>query len=396
MQMETLVPTRMYCYPGFPWTSLLTGDPGRTKDICVPKGSILFLRGRTALWNGIKLLGLKPGDNFLFPAYHCGSELDVLVAAGLDVGFYRVDRKCKIDLDELCRLATAKTRGLYLIHYFGFPQPLAEIVQLCKNQGWHLIEDCAQALFVRAQGMPVGTAGDVGIFSIHKFLPIPCCGTLSINNIGLRPASMRKRRPPSLYVLRQAIDLFGRDLTTLAFMNHPMTLRLRAILSKWIARTIISGSEKQGKDASWKPRAFITEWRSSDAPWLSRKLLPATLSACDIVLRRRENFDSLLRACNDRRRIHPLIEMLEEGACPLYFPVVVPENVAGFMDFCHERGVMAHSVWRRSHPKLPRELFPEAAWLREHVVALPVHQGLRLEEIEYLQALIADWEHERG
>src|SRR5215210_1380680 len=34
----------------------------------------LFARGRHALWQGIRALGLGEGDEVLVPAYHCGSE----------------------------------------------------------------------------------------------------------------------------------------------------------------------------------------------------------------------------------------------------------------------------------------------------------------------------------
>src|SRR2546423_1525524 len=81
---------------------------------------VLFThKGRGAVVLAVKALGLKPGDEILVPAYNCGAELEALAHAGLQVVLYRVDSNTQIDLDDAQRRVTAKTRALYVIHYFG-------------------------------------------------------------------------------------------------------------------------------------------------------------------------------------------------------------------------------------------------------------------------------------
>src|SRR5664280_2628578 len=106
-------------------------------------------KGRSAIRLGCELLGLTAGDGVLAPAYNCGSEVDVLLGSGLSVTLFRVDKSCSVDLQDIKRRITKKTRAIYLTHYFGFPSPATEVRKICDDYGLHLIEDCALSLFSR-------------------------------------------------------------------------------------------------------------------------------------------------------------------------------------------------------------------------------------------------------
>ena len=62
-----------------------------------------FYMARNAIWHGVDLLGLKPGDEVLLPAYHHGVEAEVLVAKGLKPRFYRVDEGARIHPEDVRR-----------------------------------------------------------------------------------------------------------------------------------------------------------------------------------------------------------------------------------------------------------------------------------------------------
>src|ERR1700674_2046259 len=75
---------------------------------------------RNALWDAVRLLGLK-GKKVLLPAYHHGVELETLLAAGVQPVFFRVDAQMRADFED----ARARSQGaaaLYVIHYAGFSQ----------------------------------------------------------------------------------------------------------------------------------------------------------------------------------------------------------------------------------------------------------------------------------
>jgi dTDP-4-amino-4,6-dideoxygalactose transaminase len=81
--------------------------------------------------------------------------------------------------------------------------------------------------------------------------------------------------------------------------------------------------------------------------------------------------------------IVPLFPRLDEGTCPLFFPVVV-EDPPTFQRKLKERRLAAKHVWAWFHPSVPWEQFPREAELKRKVFGLPVHQALREEEVERL------------
>jgi len=71
--------------PGLPYRELLR-PPAPTLPVPFDRPDVdLCLRGSTALWRGLQLFAPKPGHVILFPAYHCGIELTVVLKAGFQV-----------------------------------------------------------------------------------------------------------------------------------------------------------------------------------------------------------------------------------------------------------------------------------------------------------------------
>ena len=52
------------------------------------------------------------------------------------------------------------------------------------------------------------------------------------------------------------------------------------------------------------------------------------------------------------------------------------------------RGVNVRTYWEHLPPAVDPERFPEAAWLRDRILVLPVHQGLTNEGVEWLARLL--------
>ncbi len=70
-------------------------------------------------------------------------------------------------------------RVVYVTHYVGFAQPVAEACAIAAERGLPLFEDCALALFSRTPtGKPLGSFGDASCFCLYKTLPVPHGGLL--------------------------------------------------------------------------------------------------------------------------------------------------------------------------------------------------------------------------
>jgi dTDP-4-amino-4,6-dideoxygalactose transaminase len=90
-------------------------------------------------------------------------------------------------------MSLSGVRAIVVVHYFGLPQPMTAIRRFCDERTITLIEDCAHALFGKADDQPVGSIGDYAIASLTKFLPTSDGGCL----VGKRrSASSSVRRKP--------------------------------------------------------------------------------------------------------------------------------------------------------------------------------------------------------
>jgi len=380
---------RIFCYPRLLAAGRAAGTPPPPLD---RSGVELYLRAATALWHGVSLLRTRPGRTILLPAYHCGLELDVLVQAGYRVAFYPVGRDLAIDLDALRRFEPSDIGALYVIHYFGMPQPMAALRALCDERDWELIEDCAQAVFAVADGRPVGSWGDIAIISFAKALPVPLGGALVVNGRepGRSPATVAA---PRGLVALAAFDLVGRDLARLPLLDLAPNRRFL----QWVARGVRGAlgrlrdddgrGEARGANDVAGAIEFRAAWRDARMPAFCLALL-RRISSDDVVARRRANFAALLAASADGRDVVPLLRSLPDGACPGYFPVTTTGGAQRFIAHCRERGIEPVRMWSRTPAPLPVDAFPDVAWLKREVVMLPVHQDLEPAEIARLQACI--------
>lgn len=333
-----------------------------------PAGTWTF-SGRVALYHGLPSLGLPDGSTILVPTYHQGVEIETLLTAGYRVRYYRLTERLLIDLAHARRQLDHTVSALYVIHYFGFPQPLDDIRAFCEAHRLRLIEDCALALFSRAHGTWLGSVGDLALFSVYKTAPLPHGGFLLTKQarppVSLPPA-------PLASTLVQSLDLFHNGLQASPWGRVEQWLTR---VSRWIRRalrwdrtqTISSGG------ALWDPR-LLAYGASAWATGLMRFIDPA-----EIVVRRRRNFMRLVAHLQGHLPL-PWTE-LPSGVCPLFLPVMVPDKPR-FQRDLERRGVQSVNLWDVAHPSCPADLAAEVAGWRRHCLELPIHQELSPEDID--------------
>ena len=124
----------------------------------------------------------------LLPAYiglspvEGSGVFDPIGKVGATYAFYGLHGDLTVDLRSLeGALSEGPTFAVFLIHYFGFPQPaLLAIRELCDAHGVLLIEDCAHCLLGLEQELPVAEVGDYALFSFHKVLGCDRGGALQL------------------------------------------------------------------------------------------------------------------------------------------------------------------------------------------------------------------------
>lgn len=329
--------------------------------------------GRNAVWHGMKQIGLPDRRRILVPSYHHGVEIEAILQAGYQVDFYRIDLRLQIDLEDLEKKITPETGMIYLIYYLGFPHPVEEIIRLCKTRGLFLVEDCALSLFSEIDGKPMGSFGDVGIFSFHKTLPLPNGGGLVVNRTE-GPLPPRRIGPPLVSTLSH---LTGGIMNRFK-MSHPTAGAFLHSVSREFASTLLKiGKVHRTSVANMEFDPAKVDWGMSA---LSKAIL-RTIDSAEVVSRRRENFDYLLKQLDCRERF--LFDALAPGVCPLFFPLLVEEKE----HLCRKlmaRGIETVDFWGIPHPSVPKGTYGEVEYIRARLLELPIHQGLHRGHLDYL------------
>src|SRR5687767_7496562 len=131
-----------------------------------------FYVARNGIYHLFRALNFKKGETVLVPDYHSGNEVWAIRAAGASVVYYHIKRNLEPDLDELEQLCrTHNSKALYVIHFLGWPQPMAPLTALCRQRKMLLIEDCALSLLSESEGKALGSFGDYAVFCLYKTLP---------------------------------------------------------------------------------------------------------------------------------------------------------------------------------------------------------------------------------
>lgn len=312
----------------------------------------LFAVARHGLWHGLRGLGVAPGEAVLAPAYHHGSEIEVLAQLGLEVRFYG---SLVPDAEELASLVDERVRALHLTHYLGFPQDAARWRAWCDDRGLLLIEDCAQAWLASRDGAPVGSHGDIAIWSLYKTFGLP------------DGAALRCRGPVDVPVAPSAPRRGAGEGANLALAWLAQRLPLQARPDR--------APDATGYDAA---EDFALGDPASAPSTVSAALLPRVADS-GAAAARRAHYRVLFEALADHvpRPFAPL----PDGASPWMFPVEV-DRKAALRDRLAADGIGTLDIWRVPHPLLAVERFPDAARRRECTMGLPVHQELRPEDLE--------------
>ncbi|PJB88388.1 lipopolysaccharide biosynthesis protein RfbH, partial [Candidatus Roizmanbacteria bacterium CG_4_9_14_0_8_um_filter_34_12] len=144
---------------------------------------------------------LKPGDEFITCTVAFPTTVNPGVMFGLTPVF--IDAKIdtlNIDVDQIEKAITKKTKLIMIAHTLGQPFDLDKIVFLCKKYNLWLVEDCCDALGSRYKGKMIGTFGDMSTFSFYPAHQITMGegGAVATNN-------------PLLYRANRQFRDWGRD-----------------------------------------------------------------------------------------------------------------------------------------------------------------------------------------
>ena len=144
-----------------------------------------FASGRMGFYSILKTIGIKEGDEVIIPSYTCIVVPNAILYSGAKPIYCDINKDdFNIDVSQIEKLITSKTKVLYAQHTFGQMCDVEAIVQLAKKYSLIVVEDTALAIGASKDGVFAGTIGDFGYYSTDrsKVINTGLGGIVSVNN----------------------------------------------------------------------------------------------------------------------------------------------------------------------------------------------------------------------
>jgi dTDP-4-amino-4,6-dideoxygalactose transaminase len=130
--------------------------------------------GTAAIHLALILLDVRIGDNVLCSSFTFAASTNPIVYLGAKPVFIDSEKDtwnmCPILLENAIlelSLKDEKPKAIILVHLYGYPAKMNEILAISKKYSIPLIEDAAEAIGSSYNGIPLGTFGDLGVFSFN-------------------------------------------------------------------------------------------------------------------------------------------------------------------------------------------------------------------------------------
>lgn len=173
------------------------------------KYAVAVNSGTAAIHLALLSLGIKKSDEVILSAFTVADPLNAINYTGAKTVLVDVQKNSfDINIEEVKKKITKNTKAIIVPHMLG---SFAKIEEL-ENLGIPIINDCAQSIGGIYKGKPIGSYGDLTIFSFYatKLITTGQGGMVLTNN---------KKRAK---LMRDTIDYNGRTNYKVRF-NYPMT-----------------------------------------------------------------------------------------------------------------------------------------------------------------------------
>ena len=179
---------------------------------CVTVGN-----GTDALILALKCLGIKKGDEVIVPVNSFIASAAAVVACGATPIFVDICACLNLDILEVEKKITKKTKVIMTVPYAGRPiSSMSYLKKIAKTNNIKIVEDAAQSFGASFEEKYAGTFGDIGCFSLHplkNFNVFGDGGLIVTNNknyytklLKLRNLGLKNRAEASIYGVNSRLD----------------------------------------------------------------------------------------------------------------------------------------------------------------------------------------------
>lgn len=128
--------------------------------------AIAVSNGTVALHLALLAHGIRKNDEVIVPDLTFAASVNSILYTGAEPVLCEIDKySWCIDVNEIKKLITPKTKAIMPVHLYGHPCNMTDIINLSKKYNLLVIEDCAEAIGSKWNGKPVGIFGNAATFS---------------------------------------------------------------------------------------------------------------------------------------------------------------------------------------------------------------------------------------
>jgi len=185
------------------------------------KYSVSVNSATSGLYMAIGALGIGYGDEVIVSPYTMSACAMAPMIYGAIPVFADVDDMGSLDPKSIKTLVSPRTKAILVVHQFGIPAQMDEIMEIANEYNLKVIEDCAQAHGAKYRGQYVGTIGNIGVFSlnVNKTIQSGEGGVCVTNDKDLHYRLALIRNHGEAVVEAAEYD----DITNIAGFNYRMT-----------------------------------------------------------------------------------------------------------------------------------------------------------------------------
>jgi dTDP-4-amino-4,6-dideoxygalactose transaminase len=132
------------------------------------KYALAVTSGTAALHVAMAALEIGPGDEVILPAWTWYSCYNTIIQVGALPVFAEIDESFNLDPNDIEHRITPQTKVIMAVHLQGNPADMDPILAIAKKHNLKVLEDCSQSVGASYKGRPLGSLGDLGIYSLQQ------------------------------------------------------------------------------------------------------------------------------------------------------------------------------------------------------------------------------------
>ncbi len=137
------------------------------------KNVVCVNSGTAAIHLALDTIGVSKNDEVIVPSLTFPAPIQAIIACAAKPVFCDIYPDIiNLDIEDVKRKITSKTKAILPVHYNGIPNKMDELLQIAKKYNLKIIEDAAHGFGSTYKGKKLGTIGDVGCFSFDPIKTI--------------------------------------------------------------------------------------------------------------------------------------------------------------------------------------------------------------------------------